>query len=140
MSWGYALCRHDELSEVIKAYVARLDEKHLRPIWLNVDARTGKVPADELGWRALSVTADLSIRCDDPVSQGNKNVHRKVRAAKREGMIFQFIKGEIKAQLRQEIDEGIQEWRTSRSGTKVNTTKIRPWADSQQSPVFHWAG
>jgi hypothetical protein len=43
---------------VIKAYVAWLDETQLKHILLNLDARTEKVLADELGLWALSVTAD----------------------------------------------------------------------------------
>jgi len=118
------------------AYVAWLDEKHLKPIWLNVDARTEKVLADEFGWRALSVTADQRIRCNDPATYGNKNVHRKVRAAERAGMTVQIITGEISDDLRQEIDDGIREWQSSRAGTQVHTTVVRPWADCRHRSYF----
>ena len=76
-------------------YVAWLGEKFFKPIWLNVNARTEKILADELGWRALSVTADQHIRYNDLATYGNKNVHRKVRAAERAGMTVQIITGEI---------------------------------------------
>jgi aspartyl-tRNA synthetase len=116
--------------------MAWLDERNLKPIWLNVNARMEKILADELSWRALSVTADQRIHCDDPASHGNKGVQRKVRAAEREGMTVQTIKGEISAEVRQEIDERIQEWQNSRQGTQVHTTKVRPWADCQHRSYF----
>jgi hypothetical protein len=82
VSWGYPylLCRCEELSEVIKTCIAWHDRQHLKPIWLNLDARAGKALADELGWQALCVIADQCIHCDDPTSQGNKRIERKVPA------------------------------------------------------------
>ncbi|KAF7979700.1 hypothetical protein HWV62_41034 [Athelia sp. TMB] len=136
VSWGYPLCKPEELPEVINAYVAWLKHNHLKPIWLNVDARTEKFLAEELGWRALSVTADQRVQCDDPHTQGNKTVQRKVRAAERDGMTFQMIKGEVSAELRAEIDEHILAWQDSREGTQVHTTKLRPWADCQHRTYF----
>jgi len=92
------------------AYVAWLGEKNFKPIWLNVDARTETILADELGLRALSVAADQHIRCNDSATYGNKNVHLKVRAAERAGMTVQIITGEISDDLRQEVDNSIREW------------------------------
>lgn len=136
VSWGYPLCPHEDLEEVINAYIAWLKHHHLKPIWLNVDARTEKILADELGWRALSVTADQRVQCDDPQSQGNKTVQRKVRAAERAGMKVQMIKGEMSAELKEEIDKCIKAWQESREGTQVHTTKLRPWADCQHRSYF----
>ena len=65
---------------MIKNCAAWLDELHLKPIWLNLDARAGKALAHELGWRALFITADQPIRCDDPAPQGNKRIQRKLRS------------------------------------------------------------
>jgi len=62
------------------------------------------VLANDLGWWALSITADQHIHCDDS-SQGNTC---KILAAERAGMTVEFIKGEISDQLCQEIDEGIR--------------------------------
>lgn len=78
-----------------------------------LDVRTEKILADELGWRALSVIADQRIRCNDPATYGNKNVHRKVRAAERAGVTVQIITGGISDELRQEIHKGIREWQSS---------------------------
>ncbi|KAF7965541.1 hypothetical protein HWV62_42902 [Athelia sp. TMB] len=74
-----------------------------------------------------TVTPCCGIQCDDSHTQGNKTVQRKVRAADRDGMAFQMIKGEVSAELRAEIDEHILAWQDSREGTQVHTTKLRPW-------------
>ena len=79
--------------------------------------RPRQILADELGWRALSVTADQRIRCNDPATYGNKNVYQKIRAAERAGMTVQIITGEISDDLRQEVDNSIREWQSSRAGT-----------------------
>ncbi|KZP05302.1 aspartyl-tRNA synthetase cytoplasmic [Athelia psychrophila] len=136
VSWGYPLCTNEELPEVINAYIAWLKHQHLKPIWLNVNAHTEKYLAEDLGWRALSVTADQRVQCDDPRSQGNKTVQRKVRAAERDGMTVQMVKGEVSAELRAEVDAHIAAWQNSREGTQVHTTKLRPWADCQHRTYF----
>lgn len=136
VSWGYPLCETEALPEVIHAYVAWLKENHLKPIWLNVDANTEKVLADDLGWRALSVTADQRVLMDDAQSMGNKNVQRKVRTAERAGMSVQMIKGEVGEELRKEIDEGLARWQDSREGTQIHTTKVRIWADCNHRSYF----
>jgi len=135
VSWGRPLCPPEELEVVIKGYIDWLKNQSLKPVWLNVDAKTEKILAD-LSWRALSVTAEQRIHPLDPATQGNKAVQRKVRAAKAAGVTIQMIKGEASVELRQEIDNGIAEWENSREGTQIHTTKIRPWADCQHRVYF----
>lgn len=113
-----------------------MKQYRLKPIWLNVDARTERILADDLGWRALSVTADQRVQCDDPRTRGNKTVRRKLRTAEKGGMAVRMVKGEVSAELRGEIDERIRAWQGSREGTQVHTTKLRPWADCRHRTYF----
>jgi aspartyl-tRNA synthetase len=126
VSWGYPLCAHEDLAEVIRTYLTWLRHHHLKPIWLNVDARTEKILSEEMGWRALSVTADQRLSPIDPITRANKHVLRKIRAAERAGMTVKMVKGEISTELRQHIDERVNDWEEAREGTQIHTTQVRP--------------
>lgn len=121
---------------MVNAYLAWLKEHHLKPVWLNLNQATEKILAEELGWRALSVTADQRIDLSDPAATGNKGVQRKIHAAQKGGMTVQMIKGEVSAELRAEIDGRIEDWKNSREGTQIHTTKVRPWADCRHRAYF----
>lgn len=136
ISWGYPLCAYEDLAEVIRAYLDWLRHHHLKPIWLNVDARTEKILSEEMGWRALSVTADQRLSPTDPITRANKHVQRKIRAAERAGMTVKIVQGEVPAELRQHIDERVNDWKDSREGTQIHTTQVRPWADCQHRSYF----
>jgi aspartyl-tRNA synthetase len=121
--------------EVVASYVGWISDHGLKLIWLNTGAQTKQYLAD-LGWRVLSVTADQCIYPQDPATLSDKHVQRKVRAVEKMGLKVTMIKGEVSAELRQEIDECIAEWKSSREGTQIHTTQVRPWADCQHRTYF----
>ncbi|KAF7971389.1 hypothetical protein HWV62_21308 [Athelia sp. TMB] len=79
--------------------------------------------------KSSSVTADQRKQRDDPHTQGNKTVQHKGRAAERDGMMVQMIKGEVSAELGAKVDEHMLAWQ--REDVQVHTTKLRPCADCQ---------
>jgi hypothetical protein len=129
VSWGYPLCAHEDLAEVVRAYITWLRHHHLKPIWLNVDARTEKFLLEEMGWRALSVTADQRLSPTDPITRANKHVQRKICAV---GMTVKMVKGKTSAKLRQHIDERVNNWEEAREGSAMG--------ELPAPVVFHWVG
>ena len=136
ITWGNPLCEPEEYVEVIKAYIDWVNEQGLKPIWLNVNAKTENVLNDIFSWRAVSATAEQRLCPLDPGTYQNKNVQHKVRAAKGAGVKIFLISGELSRETRREIDQGILAWQNNRKGTQIHTTELRPWADFKHRTYF----
>lgn len=137
VTFGSPLCDPIQLTPVIKAYLAHLQEKKLKPIWCCIDAATEKVLATTFGWTALTAVAEERINPSAADDKEDKGLKKKVHKAEKYGVKLIDVEGEMDESLKNEINERVEDWKMRRKGTQIHLTGVRPFDDMEHRKYFY---
>ena len=138
MIWGRPLCDDSQIETIANAVWKHLQEKKLKPIWACVDEATEKVLSDKLHWSCLVAAAEQRV---DPTALGNegpeKAVAAKIRRAEREGVRVTAVDGELKPEIKEQVNKRMKDWQANRHGTQIYSAGLRPWDDPGHRRYFY---
>ncbi|OZJ02724.1 hypothetical protein BZG36_05103, partial [Bifiguratus adelaidae] len=125
---GDPLCDKSQFETIISQFLAWLkQETKLDPIWLLTSYRVQEILSNKFGWRVVSCAAEQRTE------PGNHSIHKKERRSERAGISFTEVPigDDVPETIKDQCDQGIQEWLNHRSGTQVSISHIDPWKDQE---------
>ena len=145
-AWGNPLVSSPAaLPKTARAFVEFADQQGLHPVWACVDHDLEEVLGDpEFGWSTVSciyedyVDPAHLIELTSPEAKGSEGQHvvkdlkkNLNRAEKYDVHIEEVKQGQWTDSDRHAVEEGIEEWKKSRSGLQIASTTLQPWLDEQ---------
>jgi hypothetical protein len=145
-AWGNPLVSSPAaLPKTARAFVHFAEQQGLHPVWACVDHDLEEVLGDpEFGWSTVSciyedyVDPAHLIELTSPEAKGMEGQHvvkdlkkNLNRAEKYDVHIEEVKQGQWKDTDRRAVEEGIEEWKKSRSGLQIASTTLQPWLDEQ---------
>ncbi|KAF9534496.1 hypothetical protein CPB83DRAFT_889479 [Crepidotus variabilis] len=145
-AWGNPLVSDPSaLPNVAKQFIAWCDAQDKRPVWSNVDGNLEEVlGSPEFGWSTCSciyedvVDPAHVIELTSPDSKGQegqkvvKDLKKNLYRAEKYNVKVQEVKGnEWTEEDKVAIEQGIRDWKASKSGVQIASTTGLPWLDSE---------
>ncbi|PYH76545.1 aspartyl-tRNA synthetase, cytoplasmic [Aspergillus uvarum CBS 121591] len=137
---GNPLCDTRQYRQVIIQFLQWLRrETKYKPVWLLCSAEVEDVLGERLGWRTLSCIAEERVNPSRNMAATDGEIARKIRRAENEEVKVVALKnGEmVSDEVREKIDQRIQDWLSNRKGTQVHLSEIRPWRDPEHRWYFY---
>ncbi|KAH6910617.1 hypothetical protein BKA70DRAFT_1424273 [Coprinopsis sp. MPI-PUGE-AT-0042] len=145
-AWGNPLVSSPAaLPKTARAFVEFAEQQGLHPVWACVDHDLEEVLGDpEFGWSTVSciyedyVDPAYLVELTSPEAKGMEGQHvvkdlkkNLNRAEKYDVHIEEVKHGQWKDTDRRAVEEGVEEWKKSRSGLQIASTTLQPWLDEQ---------
>ncbi|KAF2750785.1 aspartyl-tRNA synthetase [Sporormia fimetaria CBS 119925] len=131
---GDPLCHESQLVKTITGYLRYIKkDRGLKPLWLLVNQVVEETLATKFNWRTFSVVAEQRVDPAHNPALNDSEIQKKIRKAEREGVkITDYpIGSPPPEEMRQKVDERVQDWLNNRKGKQVHLTNIRPWQDME---------
>jgi aspartyl-tRNA synthetase len=114
-------------------------ETKFRPIWILCAAEVEAILGEKLGWRSLSCVAEERVDPSRNRAASDGEIARKIRHAESEGLkIVTVPQGKmVTDEIREKIDQRIQDWLANRKGTQVHLSLVTPWRDYRHRWYFY---
>jgi aspartyl-tRNA synthetase len=135
---GNPLCDPSQYGRIVSQFLQWIRrETKFHPIWILCFPDVENILAEKLGWRSVSCVADEVV--DPSQTQVDSETARKIRHAESEGVkIVTVPQGKMVAdEIREKIDQRIQDWLANRKGTQVHLSQITPWRDDRHRWYFY---
>lgn len=135
---GDPLCDPRQYAEVAEAFIAWLrQEKGLKPIWTLVGSPFEEVLGTQFGFRSFTCAAEQRVDLERNAHlKIDKDVERKIRHAKNEGIEVEDYSNKIPDDVKAKIDQRIKDWQSHRTGEQVHLSEITPWVDQAHRQYF----
>lgn len=135
---GDPLCDPKQYADVAEAFIAWLHEsKRLKPIWCLVGTPFQEVLGKRFGFRSFSAAVEQRVDLErDAHLKIDKDVERKIRHAKSEGVDVTDYGSKIPEEVKERINTRIKEWQASRTGEQVHLSEITPFIDQSHRYYF----
>ncbi|KAF9254636.1 hypothetical protein L218DRAFT_913116 [Marasmius fiardii PR-910] len=149
-AWGNPLVSDPSLlGPTAKAFVSwAINEQKAKPVWCCADLALESVLANNnkeqgLGWSAVECIHEEVLDPDHILDLTNakgkegvgavKDLKKNLRRAERAGVVIEETTGIWSQKDRQEVEEGLLEWRRSKGlkGVQLASTTGQPWIDEQ---------
>ncbi|BAE55851.1 aspartyl-tRNA synthetase, cytoplasmic [Aspergillus flavus] len=137
---GDPLCDSGQYSRVITQFLQWMRrETKYKPIWLLCSPQVEAILGEKLGWRSLSCIAEERVDPSRNQAASDGEIARKIRHSESEGIkLVSMNQGEmVPDNIREKIDQRIQDWLSNRKGTQVHLSEIRPWRDHAHRWYFY---
>ncbi|KAK7045653.1 hypothetical protein VNI00_007486 [Paramarasmius palmivorus] len=141
-AWGNPLVSSSSaLAPTARAFSQWAQEQSLKAVWCCTDLAMEKVLAKELGWACVQPIHEETLDPDHILelmskkgTQGVgvvKDLKRKLRKAEGEGVSAEEVTGKLVRKDRDEVENGLQEWRRNKSskGVQLASSTGEPWID-----------
>lgn len=138
---GDPLCHVSQYAKTIGGYLRYIKkERHIKPLWLLCGSDAEDVLANKYDWRTFSVAAEQRLDPGNNPAGKDKDVERKIRHAEKEGVkIHDLALGEpVPKDVKEKIDQRIQDWLHGRKGKQVHLTDVHPWQDIEHRQ-YHYS-
>ncbi|KAK4560812.1 aspartate--tRNA ligase dps1 [Recurvomyces mirabilis] len=129
---GDPLCHQTQYAKVIAAYLRYIKkEQRLKPLWLLCGHEAQEVLGMKLAWRTFSVAAEQRLDPGNNPAQHDSDLQRKCRHAEKEGVKLHDIPigTPVPEDIKQQVDQRVQDWLHGRKGKQVHLTDVHPWQD-----------
>jgi ergosteryl-3beta-O-L-aspartate synthase len=129
---GDPLCHVSQYTKVIGSYLRYIKkDRHLKPLWLLIGSAGEEVLANKFDWRTFSVAAEQRLDPSNNPAARDKEVERKCRHAEKEGVKLHDIPlgTPVPQDVKEKIEQRIQDWLHGRKGKQVHLTDVHPWQD-----------
>lgn len=129
---GNPLCHVSQYAKTIGGYLRYIKkERRLKPLWLLCGATAEEALANKFDWRTFSVAAEQRLDPSNNPAAHDKEIERKCRHAEKEGVkIHDIPLGEpIPQDVKEKVDQRVQDWLHGRKGKQVHLTDVHPWQD-----------
>lgn len=136
---GDPLCDERQYEDVARAFIAWLrEEKKMKPIWVLVGSPFEEVLGTKLGFRSFSVSGAQRVDLERGAHQNiDKDVERKIRHAKNEGIEVEEYNKKIPEEVQADVNKRIKEWQESRtSSEQVHLSDVTPFKDQAHRQYF----
>lgn len=135
---GDPLCDPRQYEDVARAFIAWLrEEKKMKPIWVLVGSPFEEVLGTKLGFRSFSVSGAQRVDLErNSHLQVDKDVERKIRHAKGEGIEVEEYNRKIPDDVQADVNKCIKEWQDSRKGEQVHLSDVTPFIDQPHRQYF----
>lgn len=134
---GNPLCDTRQYADVLAAFLKWLrKETHLKPIFVLIGEEVEEVLGERFGWKSMSSAAEQRVDLKQYEHASNKDMERKIRHAKSEGIKITDLGNEVPGDVRERVDARIKEWQEARNGTQVHLSEITPWKDIPHRQYF----
>lgn len=137
---GDPLCDVSQYHRIVTQFLQWLRrETKLKPIWIICSQEVEVILGEKFGWRSLSCIADERVDPSRNQLASDGEISRKIRHAEAEGVkIVSLNQGEMVSEdVRQKIDQRIDDWLSNRKGTQIHLSDIRPWRDHAHRWYFY---
>lgn len=130
---GDPLCDERQYADVVEAFISWLkEEKNLKPIWVLVGSAFEEVLGTRFGFRTFSVAAEQRVDLERNTHlQVDKDVERKIRHAKNEGVEVTDYGSKIPEDVKEAVNARIKDWQEDRTGEQVHLSEVTPFVDQQ---------
>ncbi|KAI0062509.1 hypothetical protein BV25DRAFT_1803919 [Artomyces pyxidatus] len=141
-AWGNPLVSDKAaLEATCAAFIEWAKPQKLRVVWLCVDEDMQKVlGSDKFKWSTLSCIVEdilephtvVEIATSDTNTGGSKvkDFKKNLRRAEREDVVVREIQHDAWTDdMKHEVEDGILNWKKSRSGAQIASTSFQPWLD-----------
>ncbi|KAK4545673.1 hypothetical protein LTR36_002626 [Oleoguttula mirabilis] len=129
---GDPLCHHSQYAKTIAGYLRHIKkERKLKPLWLLCGATVEEVLAERFDYRTFSVASEQRLDPANNPATKDKEIDRKCRHAEKEGVKIHDIEigTPVPQDVKQKVDERVQDWLKGRKGKQVHLTDVHPWQD-----------
>lgn len=135
---GDPLCDSRQYAEVADAFMHWLkEEKKLKPIWLLIGSQFEEVLGEKFNFRSFSVAGEQRVDLDhDSHLKLDKDVERKIRHAKGEGIDVVDYGSKIPDEVKSAVDQRIKDWQSNRKGEQVHLSEVTPWVDQEHRSYY----
>ncbi|KAE8381046.1 hypothetical protein BDV26DRAFT_105612 [Aspergillus bertholletiae] len=137
---GNPLCDSRQYPRVISQFLQWMRrETKYKPVWLLCSPEVEEILGEKLGWRSLSCIAEERVDPSRNQAASDGEIARKIRHSESEGVkLVSMNQGEmVPDNIREKIDQRIQDWRSNRKGTQVHLSEIHPWRDHAHRWYFY---
>lgn len=135
VAFGNPLCEHDQIPQVVRAYLHYLEQQKLKPVWCCIDRETEQYLAHDLGWSGIIVVAEERLNPAEVHPEDDKNFRRKIHRAERDGVKVTEV-DHFDDDLRKAVDQRLKDWQSNRKGEQVHLTGVRPFDDMAHRKYF----
>lgn len=129
---GDPLCHPSQYAKTIGGYLRYIKkERHIKPLWLLCGPAAEQVLANKFDWRTFSVAAEQRLDPANNPATKDVDVQRKIRHAEKEGVKVHDIPLDepVPKDVREKVDQRVQDWLHNRKGKQVHLTDVHPWQD-----------
>ena len=129
---GDPLCHANQYAKTMGAYLRYIKkERHIKPLWLLCGQPAEEVLANKFDWRTFSVAAEQRLDPANNPAVKDPEVQRKIRHAEKEGVKVHDIPLDtpVPRDVREKVDQRVQDWLHGRKGKQVHLTDVHPWQD-----------
>ncbi|KAJ3536705.1 hypothetical protein NMY22_g5913 [Coprinellus aureogranulatus] len=144
-AWGNPLVSHPAaLAPTVKEFVKFAEENHLHPVFACVDAQLERILGEEMGWRTVSciyedyVDPAHLIELTSPEHKGEvgqhavKDLKKNLMRAEKYHVVVSEVKDKQWSDAdKRAVEQGIEDWKKSRSGIQIASTTLQPWLDQE---------
>lgn len=137
---GDPLCDASQYYRIVSQFLQWVrQEAKLKPIWIICGPEIEAILGDKFGWRTFSPIADEHVDPSRNQAASDGEIGRKIRHAEGEGVkIVSVNQGEmVPDDIRQKIDQRVQDWLSNRKGAQVHLSEISPWRDPEHRWYFY---
>ena len=137
---GDPLCDTAQYNRIIVQFLQWLRrETKFKPIWMLCSRQIETILGEKLGWRSLSCIAEETVDPSRNLAASDGEISKKIRHAESEGVKLVTVPQceMVPDDIRQKIDQRINDWLSNRKGTQVHLSDIRPWRDSEHRWYFY---
>ena len=138
---GDPLCHTSQYAKTIAGYLRYIKkERRIKPLWLLCGNAVEEVLAEKFDWRTFSVAAEQRLNPGNNPAIHDGEIQRKIRHAEKEGVKIHDIPiGTPPSQeIRDKIDQRVQDWLKGRKGKQVHLTDVHPWQDVEHRQ-YHYS-
>lgn len=135
---GDPLCDERQYADIAQAFITWLrEEKKMKPIWILVSPPFEEVLGTQFNFRSFSVTGAQRVDLERNAHlQIDKDVERKMRHAKNEGIEVTDYGSKIPEETKEAVNRRIKDWQASRRGEQVHLSDITPFVDQAHRQYF----
>lgn len=137
---GDPLCDSSQYNRIVIQFLQWLRrETKYKPIWMLCSRNIECILGEKLGWRSLTMIAEERVDPAHNQAASDGEIARKIRHADSEGVkLVDVGLGEmVSDEVRQKIDQRINDWLSNRKGTQVHLSDICPWRDHEHRWYFY---
>ncbi|TEB32662.1 hypothetical protein FA13DRAFT_1763765 [Coprinellus micaceus] len=132
-AWGNPLVSSPSaLAPTAKEFVKFAEENELHPVFACVDSQLEEILGEQLGWRTVSciyedyIDPAHLIELTLPENKGQEGQHA-VKDLKKNLMRAE----KYNVVDKRAIEQGVEDWKKSRSGIQIASTTLQPWLDQE---------
>ncbi|WPG97982.1 Hypothetical protein R9X50_00076500 [Acrodontium crateriforme] len=138
---GDPLCHTSQYAKTMGGFLHYIKkERRIKPLWLLCGPHAEEVLANRYAWRTFSVAAEQRVDPSNNPASRDGDVQRKCRHAEKEGVKIHDIPigDPIPDDVKQKIDQRVDDWLKNRKGKQVHLTDVHPWQDVAHRQ-YHYA-